>query len=343
MSDMAQSTIPKPFVFVLMPIDKKFDDIYKFGIKGAAKDVGAYAERLDEQIFVEGMLDRIFNQISKADLIIADMTGRNPNVFYEVGYAHALGKITLLLTQDATDIPFDLKHRQHTVYRGSIELLRKDLADRLRWGIAESRRRGRGPSSERLSIRILGTDVPHTGGSLDPPTIGAIVDSRFFILPVRIRNDSFEGLPGITHVYLFTEEKAGVVPGKYEDTMSFPVNWLPSAGATPIVGTGYAWTSMTPVPTLVPIEQFNADPIDAPDDLLYQFRLPTAFPAFPPGAVEATNINLMFKEKIDSSNARYRLRLHTPSQYHDFSFRLNIRYEASRPAHSSNEPEQSKK
>jgi hypothetical protein len=87
------SMLPKPFVFVLIPFEPSFNDIYKFGIKGAADDVGAYAERLDEQIFQEGMLDRIFNQISKADVIVADMTGRNPNVFYEVEYAHALGKI----------------------------------------------------------------------------------------------------------------------------------------------------------------------------------------------------------------------------------------------------------
>lgn len=82
-------TAPKPFVFVLMPFAQEFDDIYKFGIKGAAQEVGAYAERVDEQMFVEGILERIFNQISKADVIVADMTGRNPNVFYEVGYAHA--------------------------------------------------------------------------------------------------------------------------------------------------------------------------------------------------------------------------------------------------------------
>jgi hypothetical protein len=81
------STLPKPFVFVLMPLDAKFNDIYKFGIKGAADEVGAYAERIDEQIFTEGILDRLFNQISRADVIVADMTGRNPNVFYEVGYA----------------------------------------------------------------------------------------------------------------------------------------------------------------------------------------------------------------------------------------------------------------
>lgn len=47
MSD-SDSTLPKPFVFVLMPFDPKYNDIYKFGIKGAADDVAAYAERLDE-------------------------------------------------------------------------------------------------------------------------------------------------------------------------------------------------------------------------------------------------------------------------------------------------------
>jgi len=54
MDEEAISTNPKPFVFVLMPFDSSFDDIYKFGIKGAAQDAGAYAERIDEQIFTKG-------------------------------------------------------------------------------------------------------------------------------------------------------------------------------------------------------------------------------------------------------------------------------------------------
>ena len=74
--------------------------------------------RVDEQIYQENMLSRIYNQISKADLIVADVTGKNPNVFYEVGYAHALGKKTILMTQDTDDIPFDLKHYPHIVYSG---------------------------------------------------------------------------------------------------------------------------------------------------------------------------------------------------------------------------------
>src|SRR5215831_11128400 len=102
-----KSTAPKPFVFVLMPFKDEFNDIYEIGIKEAAEAAGAYAERLDKQIFTENILDRLYNQINKADVLVADMTGRNPNVFYEVGYAHGLGrKIVLLLTKNADDIPF---------------------------------------------------------------------------------------------------------------------------------------------------------------------------------------------------------------------------------------------
>lgn len=116
-----------------MPFSKEFDDIYQLGIKPACTEAGAYCERLDEQVFDEGMLDRIYNQIAKADIVVADMSKQNPNVFYEVGYAHALDKRVILVTNTAADIPFDLKHRFHIVYDGSIVALRSRLAERLSW------------------------------------------------------------------------------------------------------------------------------------------------------------------------------------------------------------------
>lgn len=128
-------TKPKPFVFVLMPFVKEFDDVYKLGIKQACNNAGAYAERVDEQIFQESILQRIYNQIDKADIIVADMTGRNPNVFYETGYAHALGKHVILLTKKTDDIPFDLKHYPHIVYGGRIAELIPELEKRIKWAI----------------------------------------------------------------------------------------------------------------------------------------------------------------------------------------------------------------
>lgn len=130
------TTAPKPFVFVLMPFDHKFEDIYHLGIKPACANAGAYAERVDEQIFTEGILDRIYNQIAKADIIVSDMTGQNPNVFYETGYAHALDKIVILLTQKPEDIPFDMEHYPHIIYGGDIaKKLLPELEKKVRWAI----------------------------------------------------------------------------------------------------------------------------------------------------------------------------------------------------------------
>jgi len=130
---MTDSTSPKPFVFVLMPFDKKFDEIYKLGIKSACIEAGAYCERVDEQIYTENMLDRIYNQIGKADIVISEMTGRNPNVFYETGYAHALGKQVILLTHYSEDIPFDMKHYPHIIHEGDLVRLHDEIIRRVSW------------------------------------------------------------------------------------------------------------------------------------------------------------------------------------------------------------------
>jgi len=204
-----------------MPFDDEFSDIYKFGIKGAAEDVGAYAERVDEQIFTEGILDRIFTQISKADVVVADMTGRNPNVFYEVGYAHALGKITLLLTQAVEDIPFDLKHRQHIVYGGKIETLRKELGERLRWAVETSRRVRTPLSSERLTLYVYGLEAVGPGSVTEIPALEAVSSVADFTVPVQLRNDSVDALNPITHVYLLSKSSAALIPTE-KATLTMP-------------------------------------------------------------------------------------------------------------------------
>ena len=61
------------------------------------------------------------------------MTGRNPNVFYETGYAHALNKKVILLTQKISDIPFDLTHYPHIIYDGKIIKLKEELKKRVDW------------------------------------------------------------------------------------------------------------------------------------------------------------------------------------------------------------------
>lgn len=127
----------KLFAFVLMPFGTEFDDVYKLGIKDVATSLDVIAERVDEQSFSETILERIYRQIESADFIIADMTGRNPNVFYEVGYAHAKKKPVILITKEASDIPFDLKHHRHLIYGDKITDLRGKLKADITWIMAE--------------------------------------------------------------------------------------------------------------------------------------------------------------------------------------------------------------
>jgi hypothetical protein len=133
-------------------------DVYEAGIKPACRDAGAYCDRVDEQIFHESILERVYNQISKADLIVADMTGRNANVFYEVGYAHALNKKTILLTAGSKDIPFDLQHYSHIVYKNRIADLKMELERRVSWYLGQEVTETHNPTSY-LKYYIDGDEV----------------------------------------------------------------------------------------------------------------------------------------------------------------------------------------
>lgn len=178
-----EDTKPKAFVFALMPFAESFGDIYEVGIKQACKDAGAYCERVDEQIFEESILERVYNQIAKADVIVAEMTGRNPNVFYEVGYAHALNKRVILLTHDAEDIPFDLKHYPHIVHGGKIALLKRKLEPRIRWCI-ENPKLPLAKVDWRLDLFVNDVLVQNNP-QID--AIGNVSDGRFF-LKISIHN-----------------------------------------------------------------------------------------------------------------------------------------------------------
>lgn len=276
---------------------------------------------MDEQIFVEGMLDRIFNQINKADVIVADMTGKNPNVFYEVGYAHALNKVVLLITQSADDIPFDLKHRQHIVYGGKIDRLRGDLADRIRWAIGEAERRSTSTSLERMSVRLAGVELPIGLRASSVAEVKGKAPGSIVRLPLHVWNISERGLLEISHLYLFSRPDSQAVPVEIP-YVSWPTvgAWQTVGGPTPIYPTGPTGPGVFPGPS--ELESFTADLVDAPDGLTRQFRLPAKFGSMPPRTMEG--IDLDFQLKAEKCDSAYRLRFHTATGYFDFSFRLSV-------------------
>ncbi len=102
--------------FVLMPLGEPFDSIFREIIKPKILEAGLNALRADEILSPGSIMEQIRSAIQQSRICIADLTGRNPNVLYELGIAQTLGKPTILMTQDISDVPFDVAHYRMIVY-----------------------------------------------------------------------------------------------------------------------------------------------------------------------------------------------------------------------------------
>ncbi|MFJ5187547.1 hypothetical protein [Pseudomonas fulva] len=112
-------------VFVLAPFHSMYDETYNT-IKVACKMNNLLAVRGDEAFKVGNILKHIVEQIICSPFIIANINGRNPNVHYELGIAHALGKNILLVSEGLEDIAFDLQSERVLIYN-----TQKDLSNKI--------------------------------------------------------------------------------------------------------------------------------------------------------------------------------------------------------------------
>ncbi len=110
----------KPKAFVVMQFSQQFNELYQDVIKSICDKYSIEAVRADD-IYNNGMIIHdITSNINEAKVIIADVTSKNPNVYYEVGYSHALSKPTILLAEEGTELPFDVKPYRVIFYTNSI-------------------------------------------------------------------------------------------------------------------------------------------------------------------------------------------------------------------------------
>jgi hypothetical protein len=97
--------------FVMMPFGEPIGGYYKSIYETAITKAGLRPVRADDEIFATGkIIDQVWDGITTAKVLVAELTGRNPNVFYELGLAHALSKPVVLVSSNQSDVPFDLKH-----------------------------------------------------------------------------------------------------------------------------------------------------------------------------------------------------------------------------------------
>lgn len=106
--------------FGVMPFTNEFNEIWTFTVKAAIENSGRIAKRSDDNSLPGAIINQILADIRNADIIIADLTLPNPNVFYEVGFAHALNKPTILICQNLENLPFDLRGNRTIQYSNSI-------------------------------------------------------------------------------------------------------------------------------------------------------------------------------------------------------------------------------
>ena len=99
-----------------MPFATEFDEVYEFLIKAPLEEHGYEVHRADDLLNQNNILQDIVSGIIESDLIIADLSQSNANVYYEVGLAHASGKKVVLLTQDIDEVPFDLRSYRIVAY-----------------------------------------------------------------------------------------------------------------------------------------------------------------------------------------------------------------------------------
>src|SRR5215212_9109931 len=102
--------------FVVMPFQSLFGAEYERVIKPAVEEVGLESLRGDEIYTNQSIVQDIWKLIRRARVIVAELSGRNPNVMYEIGMAHAIGKPIVLLTRDQEDVPFDLRALRYCYY-----------------------------------------------------------------------------------------------------------------------------------------------------------------------------------------------------------------------------------
>lgn len=177
--------------FVMMPFVEDLEWVYRDFIKPVAEQFGLTVVRADDIYAPGAITEQIRVAIQQSRLCIADVTQKNPNVLYEVGMAHTLGKPTLLLTRDVADVPFDLRSLRLIVYEmPRIQKARLELERAIEHVLGEDRldeaQRLVEAGMYRAAAAVLGVFLEHSlrhlqekyarqvggGGERRPPTLG---------------------------------------------------------------------------------------------------------------------------------------------------------------------------
>ena len=216
--------------FVVMPFAQEYSPVYdciRLAVENAVAGEPVSCVRLDEFKAAGRITDRLVRELADAVVCVADVTGTNPNVMWEVGYAMALDKPMLLISQDREGLPFDLKDMQTIFYEPqNLSLtLRDPLGQAFRqtlgsYEVRAEKRRGTLHDDEQFTIALTGSKQAHersirrelevfvtpylgrpvrwlvgSWGATDETALRVLIESQQ--RPIVVGNDEFDVSPNI--------------------------------------------------------------------------------------------------------------------------------------------------
>jgi hypothetical protein len=143
--------------FVIMPLRSPFPSIFENHIKPIAKKCGLTAVKADDINSNKPVMEDVWAHLNRARIVVADLTGSNPNVFYELGIAHTLGKEVIMISQRRRKPPFDVGHVRFIpyTYPSKITLFEKKLRDTITQVLRDSKSEvieGQPPETKQLDL-----------------------------------------------------------------------------------------------------------------------------------------------------------------------------------------------
>lgn len=129
-------TVDRHFCFVLMPFGQPFDGYFNLVLTPAIEAAGFRVLRADQIYGTRRVMRDIWQEIWRAGVVIADVSGANPNVNYELGLCHALCVPTIIITKQINDVPFDYRDRRCIVYDTNQAHWEKQLTQKLQKTLA---------------------------------------------------------------------------------------------------------------------------------------------------------------------------------------------------------------
>jgi hypothetical protein len=110
----------RPKAFVAMQFSEPYNEVYRDAVEPLVKEIGFEPLRIDDVYGPGIIVNDIINNLSESTIVLAEISEKNANVYYELGLAHAFGKPTLLMATKGTSLPFDVGSHRCIFYENTI-------------------------------------------------------------------------------------------------------------------------------------------------------------------------------------------------------------------------------